>query len=82
MSEADVLKILIASQAGLLGMFIWHLFKCRDTRIDLAMIKGTIDRIASDIGTHESGIRGTVHKTANRVSEHEARLITLERGPR
>lgn len=35
--------------------------------------------IAIDVGTHESGLRGTVHKSANRLIEHEARLTMLER---
>ena len=45
MSVEQVLYILIACNAGLLGMFVWHLFKCRDTRIDMAVIKNTLDRM-------------------------------------
>jgi hypothetical protein len=79
MSEADVIKILIAGQAGLLAMFVWHLFKCRDVRIDIATIRGSIEGIAREIGTHETGIRGSVHETANRVTELGMKVSLLER---
>lgn len=49
MSESDIIKILIACQAGLLAMFVWHLFKCRDTRIDIATIKGLVSATRDDI---------------------------------
>lgn len=78
MSEADIIKILIACQAGLLAMFIWHLFKCRDVRIDIAMIKGAIDGIAKEIGSHETGIRGSLHRHHNSIAKIEGRLETLE----
>jgi len=42
-------------------------------------VETRIERLEQEIGTHDTGMRGTVHKTANRVTEHEARLIVLER---
>lgn len=79
MTEADVIKILIAGQSGLLGMFIWHLFKCRDVRIDIATIRGAMEQIRQEIGTHETGLRGTVHKTANTVSALNGEVAELKR---
>jgi hypothetical protein len=79
MSESDIIKILIGSQAGLLGLFVWHLFKCRDTRIDIAMIKGSLENISREIGTHESGMRGTLHKMAGYVTQIDMRLGAIER---
>ena len=38
-----------------------------------------LDRLEQEIGTHETGLRGTVHKTANRVTEIDMRLSMLER---
>jgi len=38
-----------------------------------------LDRIEQEIGTHETGIRGTVHKTANRLTEIDMRVAMLER---
>lgn len=37
-----------------------------------------VKRLESDIGTHETGIRGTVHKCANTLIVHEGRLLVLE----
>lgn len=64
----SVVKILIGCQAGLLGMFIWHLFKCRDTRVDIAAIRGSIERIQRDIGDHEHGMRGQLHEHAQALT--------------
>lgn len=38
-----------------------------------------LDRLEEEIGTHDTGLRGTVHKTANRVTEIDMRLGALER---
>ena len=38
-----------------------------------------VERIESEIGTHESGLRGAVHRTANRVTEIDMRLHAIER---
>ena len=38
-----------------------------------------VERMKIDIGTHETGLRGTVHKIATHVTELEMRVATLER---
>lgn len=38
-----------------------------------------VDKIEQEIGTHETGLRGSVHKIANRVTEIDMRLTALER---
>lgn len=73
MSEADLIKILIACNAGLLGMFLHHIVKCRDTRVDIATIKGSISSIAKEIGDHESGIRKRLHDMQNALVRLENR---------
>lgn len=78
MSTDDLLKILIGTQAGLAAMFVWHLFKCRDTRVDLATIKGAVARIERDIGDHDSGIRGEQHRQTRILTEHDYRLRRLD----
>lgn len=74
-----ILRILIAAQSGLLGMFIWHLFKCRDTRVELATMRALMERVVQDIGTHDTGLRGTVHKTANEVTALRGEISILQR---
>jgi len=74
-----VVTILIGSQAGLLGIFIWHLFKCRDTRVDLASIKQSLAIIQHEIGDHDRGIRGEMHQHTNFLTRHEMQLAILNR---
>ena len=38
-----------------------------------------LERLEQEIGTHETGLRGAVHRTANRVTEIDMRLSALER---
>jgi len=42
MSTDQLLYILIASQAGLLGLLLRHMFNCRDARLDIQRIKDRI----------------------------------------
>lgn len=44
-----------------------------------ARLDTDVERMKIDIGTHETGIRGTVHKIATHVTELEMRVANLER---
>ena len=93
MSVEQVLYILIACNAGLLGMFIAHLAKCRDTRVDIAVIKATLERIEkaqehefsalwNQVGRDSfSGMRKTVHAvegTPSAIMDLDRRVDRLE----
>lgn len=78
MDADSLVKLLIASQAGLLGMFVWHLFKCRDTRVDIASIKQSLSIIEHEVGDHERGIRGEMHRQTKVLSEYGYRLRKLD----
>jgi hypothetical protein len=72
--------LLVAGGIATVAKLLWdHVQHCKEVHGKLAEIGADVKRIKEDIGTHDSGMRGTVHKTANRVTEHEARIITLER---
>ena len=43
MSVEDILKALVAANAGLLAMFIHHMFRCRDIRVELERLKRKVD---------------------------------------
>jgi hypothetical protein len=73
-----LINVLIASQAGLLGLFVWHLFKCRDTRVDIAKIHQSLERIEHEVGDHERGIRGELHRQTRILTEHEYRLKKID----
>lgn len=42
MSTETLLYILIASQAGMLGLLLKHMFDCRDTRLDVQRLKDRV----------------------------------------
>jgi hypothetical protein len=72
--------VLVAGAIATIAKLLWdHVQHCKDVASRLAEIGADVKRIQIDIGTHESGIRGTVHKCANTLIVHEARLGTLER---
>lgn len=79
-----VLGILIAAQAGLLSFYIHHIVACntRDRirakeneqiNTSLAGITETLKRVQTDIGTHETGLRGQVHKLASDIAPYVIR---------
>lgn len=74
-----ILTILIGCNAGLLGLLIWHLFRCRDTRVEIVALRGLVERMAQEIGTHETGMRGTIHRTANEVMAMRGEISMLKR---
>ena len=84
MSIEWILGILIASQAGLLAFHVQHILACnkrdRDRAIEnqeinttLATITESLRRVEVDIGTHETGLRGQVHKLASDISPYVIR---------
>lgn len=78
MALDDVVKILIGCQSALLGMFIWHLFKCRDTRVDISSIKQSLAIIQHEIGDHERGMRGELHQHSNFLTRHDMDITVLK----
>lgn len=81
MSIEWTLGVLIAAQAGLLSFYIHHIVACnkrdRDRAAEnlqinttLAKITESLRRVEVDIGTHETGLRGQVHKLAGAISPY------------
>lgn len=65
---------------GFIASQLWaHVIKCGHVSAQLARIDADVERMKEDIGTHSSGLRGNVHATANRCTEHEMRIGVLER---
>lgn len=82
MSEAVQIAafLLVAGAIATLAKLLWdHVQHCREIHAKLASIEGKVDRVVSEVGTHEMGLRGTVHKCANTLIAHEGRLIALEK---
>lgn len=81
MSEAVQIAafLLVAGAIATIAKLLWdHVQHCKAVHEKLAEIGGDVKRIKDDIGTHETGMRGTIHKTANAVIvlESEVRRIT------
>lgn len=85
MSVEWVLGILVAAQAGLLSFYIHHIIACnkrdRDRAAEnlqintqLAAITEALKRLQTDVGTHETGLRGQVHALRNEVSPFIIRM--------
>lgn len=68
--------IVIGLQTTVLGAVVWaiwsHSHDCRDFRVKLAAMIADIGtrltRIESDIGTHDSGMRGDIHRLRDQVT--------------
>jgi hypothetical protein len=84
MSIEWILGVLIAAQAGLLSFYIHHIIACnkrdRDRAAENLQINTTLAtivesqrRMARDIGDHETGLRGQVHKLASDISPYVIR---------
>lgn len=65
---------------GAIAAALWaHVGHCKDVASAVARIETSVARLSTDIGTHETGLRGAVHEVANRVSEQGMRISLLER---
>lgn len=66
------LGILIAIQTTVTGFvakaIFAHVSECRVFRAEVAAMKADLERVMTDIGTHETGLRGQVHELADKVS--------------
>ncbi len=82
MTIESLLTILIACDAGLLGMLIWHLFKCRDIRVDISEIRSDLNHLQDQVGRDSySGMRKMVHGMEGNTQmllELDKRLSRLE----
>lgn len=74
-----VISILSLIIAGIWGALWSHITHCKDVASDVSMLKTNMNRVMEDIGTHDSGLRGSVHEVANRVTEQGMRIALLER---
>lgn len=82
MSEAVQIAafLLVAGAIATLAKLLWdHVQHCKEVHGKLAEISGDVKRVIQDVGTHDSGLRGTVHKCANTLIVHEGRLMALEK---
>lgn len=73
MSEAVTLWILgsmLAVLMGLAGALFFHVRECREIRAALASLTVQLSHLAKEIGDHDSGIRGQLHRLRGEVSPY------------
>lgn len=75
-----VIVIIQIAVTGFIGSRLWsHVDRCKSVAEKLSRIDADVERMKQDIGTHETGMRGQVHKTVQVVQEHEMTLRSLIR---
>jgi hypothetical protein len=75
-----VLVLIQLAVIGFIGSRLWtHVVECRGVGEKVAAIDKDVERMKQDIGTHESGMRGEIHKISNMATQHELRLANLDR---
>lgn len=77
------LGILVTIQLAVMGWFatqlLAHVSECRRLGAQVEGLSRDVERMKADIGTHDTGLRGAVHKTSNLCTALEMRVGTLER---
>jgi hypothetical protein len=82
MSEAVLLwalGIIVTIVIGLSVAIFNHVKECREPRATLAELKSEMARVKEDIGTHDTGIRGHVHRISDQVGAQGLELELLKR---
>lgn len=65
---------------GFIASQLWaHVIKCGHASADIATLKADMERTKEDIGTHDRGMRGDLHRTTSKCQEHELKITLLER---
>ena len=65
MSETVLLWILggeLAIVGSLFGILWKHVNECRDFRSSVATMKTDLEHVVKELGSHDSGVRGSLHK--------------------
>lgn len=65
---------------GFIATQLWaHVIKCGHVSAQLASMAKDVERMKEDIGTHDTGMRGDLHRVSGFASQHELRITILER---
>ncbi len=72
MMDSTVLLWILGGQfamiAGLAGLWWGHIKDCRARAAQDAVMRSDIDRLLHEVGDHETGIRGALHKLRDDLS--------------
>jgi hypothetical protein len=71
MTEALQLWLFGGAFAGIVTLallLLAHIKECRDVRASLAALTTNMENVLREVGTHETGLRGSVRKLRNELS--------------
>lgn len=75
-----ILTTINLAALGFIGSRLWaHVIECKGVATDVARIDADVERMKADIGTHDTGMRGDLHRTSSMTTQHELRITLLER---
>lgn len=74
-----IFSVMAGAIAALAGMHWRHTEQCKLSDEKLAEIGSDVKRIIQEIGTHETGMRGTIHKHASVLTRHELEIENFRR---
>jgi hypothetical protein len=75
-----VLVMIQTAVIGFIGSRLWsHVVECRGAGEKVAAMWADVERMKRDIGTHDEGMRGAIHRIATHLTEIDMRLSLLER---
>lgn len=75
---AGVGSTLLAYLVGLTKLYMDHIKECRQFREVIIRIDTNVNRILTDIGSDETGIRGALRRHEVLLAKHELRLRQLD----
>lgn len=73
-----VLGLLVMCLGALAGIMWRHVEHCKEVHSRLAEIGTDVKYVMQEIGTHETGLRGSVHGHTNALLRLDGRVTMLE----
>jgi len=75
-----ILVMINIGVTGFLASRLWtHVTECKSVGEKVAAMWSDVERMKEDIGTHDTGMRGDLHRTSTMCTQHELRLALMER---
>jgi len=75
--------ILVTIQLAVTGFImskLWaHIERCAGTAALSSSMAKDLERMKEDIGTHDTGMRGDIHRISSMVTAHEMTLTEMRR---
>lgn len=92
MSTEAIFGVLITALIGLCVAFFFHVKEDRDQRVQQAkengelralinVVQAQLTNLSAEVGGHDSGLRGSLHRLRNEINQRLLRIDNDRRGP-